>query len=279
MQDIQIRKAFYISDASSPVQNFASQFLLPFFLSAIVVIVITVAAERYGTKAGGIIGTLPSTMVVAFILIAINNGIGVATDAVAVVPAEMGINIVFLLIAALLSRRSLPLAIAAALSVWAMLSSVILFIDLKGIILSLLIYAMLMIPSFLFLEFFKKTRSSRRVKIKYTPSKILIRGLLAGAVVATAVSLANIGAALSGIFSVFPAIFLSTMVIFVMEHGPDFAGAMAKSMIFGTPTIVAYATSIYFLYPSIGIAWGTIASYAISLAVAFLLFKATRKMA
>ena len=261
------------------MQNILFQFVLPFLLSAIVVVIITFAAERYGTKAGGIIGTLPSTMVVAFILIAINNGIDIASNAVAVVPAEMGINIVFLLIAALLSRRSLLLAIATALSVWAMLSSVILFIDLKDIFLSLLIYVLLMVPSFLFLEFFKKTRSGRRVKIKYTPSKILMRGLLAGTVVAIAVSLANIGASLSGIFSVFPAIFLSTMVIFVMEHGPDFAGAMAKSMIFGTPTIVAYATSIYFLYPSIGIAWGTIASYAISLAVAFLLFRSMRKMA
>jgi len=253
--------------------------LLPFFLSATVVIVITVAAERYGTKAGGIIGTLPSTMVVAFILIAINNGIDVASNAVAVVPAEMGINIMFLLMTAMLSRRSLSLAIVVALSVWAMLSSVLLLIELKNILLSLLIYVMFMIPSFLFLEFFKKTKSSKRVEIHYTLSKILVRGALAGTVVAIAVSLASIGAALSGIFSVFPAIFLSTMVIFVMEHGSDFAVAMAKSMTFGTPTIVAYATSIYFLYPFIGVACGTIISYTISLAVAIMLFKAMGKMA
>jgi len=256
------------------VQNLLFQFVLPFLLSAIVVVII----ERYGTKAGGIIGTLPSTMVVAFVLIALNNGVDFASNSVAIVPAEMGINILFLFVFVLLSRHSMYVAVTASLVLWAVASAAIFSLNVDNIFLSVAIYSFLMIPSILFLEFFKRMPSSSRVAIRYTPLKILLRGLLAGTVVAIAVSLANVSAALSGISSVFPAIFLSTMVIFVMEHGPDFAGAMAKSMIFGTPTIIGYAASIHFLYPILGILWGTVAAYAISLVIAISLFKAMNRM-
>ena len=37
--------------------------IIPFLLSAFIVIIVTIIAERYGTKKGGIIGTLPSTIV------------------------------------------------------------------------------------------------------------------------------------------------------------------------------------------------------------------------
>lgn len=260
------------------MHNLLFQFLLPFFLSAVVVIIITVAAERYGTKTGGIIGTLPSTMVVAFAIIAINNGVNFASNAVAIVPAEMGINILFLFTFVLLSRHSIYVAVTISLALWSVSSALLLSLNVDNIFLSVAIYASLMIPLLLFLEFFKKVPSSERVTIRYTPSKILLRGLLAGMVVAIAVSLANVSAALSGIFSVFPAIFLSTMVIFVIEHGPDFAGAMSKSMIFGTPTIIGYAASVYFLYPVLGVLQGTFAAYAISLIIAVSLFKAMNTM-
>ena len=42
------------------------QIILPFILSAMIVIIIMFIAERYGTKIGGILGTLPSTIVIAF---------------------------------------------------------------------------------------------------------------------------------------------------------------------------------------------------------------------
>jgi uncharacterized membrane protein (GlpM family) len=260
------------------VHNLLFQFVVPFLLSAIVVVIITFAAERYGTKTGGIIGTLPSTMLVAVATIAINKGVNFASNAVAIMPAEMGINIIFLLILVLLSRHSMYIAVVLSLALWSVASAVLFSLNVDNIILSMAIYASLMIPSLLFLEFFKKVPSSSRVTIRYTPSKILLRGLLAGTVVAIAVSLADVSAALSGIFSVFPAVFLSTMIIFIMEHGPDFAGAIAKSMIFGTPTIIGYATSVHFIYPVLGVLWGTVVAYILSLIIAVSLFKAVNTM-
>lgn len=251
--------------------NWLTQFANPFLLSALVVIIITVMAERFGTKIGGIIGTLPTNMAVAFLFIAYNNGTDFASRAVAVVPAEMGVNILFLLIFALAAYRSLFCALLVSLASWTGMSAVLVWLDLHNILLSLILYGSMMLPAFLFLEVKKKVASEARVRVHYTPQKILLRGVFAGAVIALAVLLANVGAAISGIFSVFPAIFLSTMTIFVLEHGARFAGAMAKSMILGSLTVVGYATAIHYLYPPYGMVGGTLASYGLAAGIVLLI--------
>ncbi|MDD3492869.1 MAG: hypothetical protein PHU95_02920 [Candidatus Thermoplasmatota archaeon] len=258
--------------------NWLTQFAIPFLLSALVVIVITIAAERFGTKIGGIIGTLPTNMAVAFFFIAYNNGTDFASRAVAVVPAEMGVNILFLLIFSLTAFRSLPYALVVSLASWAGMSAVLVWLDPQSVLPSLALYGGMMLPAFLFLEVKKKVVSGTRVRVHYTPQKILLRGLFAGSVIALAVVLANVGAAISGIFSVFPAIFLSTMTIFVLEHGARFAGAMAKSMILGSLTVVGYATAIHYLYPSHGLVWGTLASYALAAGVVLVVSRVFRRM-
>ena len=124
----------------------------------------------------------------------------------------------------------------------------------------------------------KKVASGMGMAMHYTWQKILLRGLFAGSIIGLAVLLANVGAALSGIFSVFPAIFLSTMTIFVVEHGPIFAGAMAKSMMFGSLTTVSYATAIFYLYPPYGIVWGMLLAYVIAFGVLLMVSQIFRRM-
>ena len=255
------------------MHNLVFQVVIPFILSATIVTLITIIAERYGTKVGGIIGTLPSTIVIAFVFIALNKDVYFASRSVVVVPAEMGINVVFLFLLSLLSYRSTYLAIVISLTVWVLLSSLLFILDVQNIFISLAMYIIALVFTFIVLERVKEIPSTYSIDVHYTPTKIIFRGLLAGTIIAIAVSLSNIGAAISGIFSVFPVIFLSTMLISIREHGPDFAGGIAKSMIFGTPSILAYVTAIYFLYPACGIFFGTIYAFCISVITAAALLK------
>ncbi len=247
------------------------QILPSFILSASVVIVITLIAENYGTKLGGILGTLPSTIVIAFVFIGLNRGPSFASRSAAVVPAEMGINILFLFVFAVLAFRKLWLTLVGSLSLWAVCSSILYFSDLHNIYISLFVYGSLLLLSFFILEKKVEVRSVGKVDIDYTPKKIVFRGLLAGTVITISVFLSNYSSVLSGIFSVFPAIFLSTMLIFITEHGPRFAGGSAKSMIFGTPSVVSYSVGIYFLYPRFDLILGTLGAYALSLGIVSIL--------
>jgi len=254
------------------------EFLIPFLLSALVVILISIIAERYGTKTGGIIGTLPSTIIIAFLFIAFNKGVTHASESVAVVPAEMGVNLLFLLIFTLYASRSTATALSISLTAWALLSLSLFLLNMNNIFISLGLFILAFCVALFILERVKKIPSMGSTHVRYTPMKILLRGFLAGVVIAFAVLLSNVGAVLSGIFSTFPVIFLSTMMITVREHGPKFAGGMAKSMIFGSPSVVSYAIVIYFLYPLYGIITGTIVALILSFFITILLCRISRKI-
>jgi hypothetical protein len=254
------------------------QIAIPFFLSALVVILITVIAERYGTKVGGILGTLPSTIIIAFIFIAINENEQFASQAASVVPAELGINIIFLFVFSLLVHRSTMLAFIASFSIWSFLSFPLVYFNMDYITLSILIYLFSLIICFFILEKRKAIPSIGTMYIHYTHRKILLRGVLAGIIIAIAVLLSNVGSIISGVFSVFPAILSSTMLISVREHGPDFAAGMAKSMILGLSSVASYAVSIHFFYPMLGVFAGTILAYLIAFCITMFIFILRKKI-
>ncbi len=231
-----------------------------FLVSAMVIIGITILAEILGTKLGGIIGTLPHIIVVAYVFIALNRGVLFAAEAVEFVPAEMGINILFLLIFAVTARRFGWRSVAISLTVWVILSAALLNVKFDGIIVPFIIYLTAFIFSMIYLEVVKGVRSHAKMKMKYSITKIGGRGLLAGTVIAVAVFFSNIDSALSGVFSVFSALFLSTMLISLKDHGPDFLEGLSKSMIFGTPSVLSFAFGVFFFYPPYGILWGTLLS-------------------
>jgi uncharacterized membrane protein (GlpM family) len=254
------------------------QIVLPFVLSALIVILITTIAEKYGTKVGGIIGTLPTTIIIAYVFIALNQGIVFASDSVAVVPAEMGVNLVFICAFAVLAYRSTVIALFGSFFVWIILSGILLFLNMHYIYLSIIIFTVSMISTFIVLEKKFKIKSQGKRIIHYTPLKILLRGILTGTIITISVLLSNIGEVLSGIFTVFPAILSSTMIITVKEHGPDFSAGIAKSMIFGSPSVMSYTVSIHFLYPIYGIFLGSIFSLIVSVIVTLIILKLRKKI-
>ena len=258
--------------------NLTLQIILPFVLSALVVIIIMFIAEKYGTKMGGILGTLPSTIIVAYIFIALNKGVFFASDSVAVVPAEIGINLIFLFIFAILVKKSIYFAFLASFTAWVGLSFVLWAMDLKNIYISLSIFFTLMFFTAFTLEKIIKIKSFDQKIVHYTFKKIALRGVLAGTVIAITVLLSNVGEVISGIISVFPAIITSTMYISYYEHGADFASALAKTMIIGSLSVVSYAVSIHFFYPVYGIFFGSIAGFFISVIITLMILRFRKKL-
>jgi len=261
-----------------PMDAFLFQTVLPFLFSALIVILITIGAEKLGTKAGGILGTMPSTIIIAFYFIAHNKGVQFASEAVAVVPAELAINLLFLFVFALLVHRSGTLALISSFIVWIGLSSIVYIIHLNNIYISLFTYIITLFITFIILEYKQQIHSSEKVHVHYTPKKILLRGILAGVIISISVLLSNINAVLSGIFSVFPAILTSTMIIQYREHGAAFASGMAKSMVFGISSVACYATCIHFFYPLYGVLTGSLLAFIISFLLTMVLYQLRSKI-
>ena len=150
------------------------QLFLPFILSAIIVVVIMFIAEKYGTKIGGILGTLPSTIVIALIFLAINQDINFSSEAAAVIPAELGINVLFLVIFAILIYRSIIIAFLTSLSIWAILSFLILYLNLNNIYISITIYIISLISALIILKNKKKIKSIKNVDFHFNKKKLLL---------------------------------------------------------------------------------------------------------
>jgi uncharacterized membrane protein (GlpM family) len=260
------------------MQEFMLQTVFPFLLSATIVILITVIAEKFGTKIGGIIGGMPTTIIVAYVFIAINRGLEFASDSIAVVPAEMGINLVFVFLLAIIAFKSKILALIISFICWAIMSAILFYSGIDNILISVVIYFCGLSSTFYLLEKKIKIKSVSRIKVHYTPFKIALRGVLAGTVISISVILSNFNPTLSGIFTVFPAILSSTMIISLKEHGPVFSSGIAKSMIFGSLSVMSYAVSIYFFYEIYGIIIGNIVAFCISLLVTLTILKLRKKI-
>jgi len=249
------------------VNSILFQIVIPFILSALIVVVVTIIAERYGTKVGGILGTLPHLIIIAFVFIALSKGEDFASRAALVVPAEIGINILFLFTFAHYCHHSMTRALATSLTLWALLSGLLVWSEIPSMPLSVLIFLTCWGLAYHVTERVKRVGSVGKVKVHYTPMKVIGRGVLAGVVIAFSVVMSNVGSAVSGIFSVFPAMFLSTMVISLREHGPDFVRGLSKAMVFGTPSVMSFGVGVHYLYPELGIVYGTIGSALISIGI------------
>ena len=187
-------------------------------------------------------------------------------------------NVIFLLLFALLVYHSIYFAFFGSLTIWTILSLLLFIFNLENIFVSISIYIITIIVTIIVLERVKKIPSSGNVTVHYNLSKIALRGILAGTVISIAVILSNVGAIISGIFSVFPAILSSTMLISYREHGPKFAAGMAKSMTVGISSVAVYSTTIHFLFPFYNIYIGTLVAYIISIVVTLIIFKLRSKI-
>ena len=82
------------------------------------------------------------------------------------------------------------------------------------------------------LEHITKIKSVARQDQKFRISLIFYRALFAGTVVGSTVIISRFaGHFWTGIFSTFPAVMLTSMVILTRAQGPDFARADRKSVV------------------------------------------------
>jgi hypothetical protein len=125
------------------------------------------------------------------------------------------------------------------------------------------------------LEYVLRIRSQPGIALPHTVRDIVWRALFSGAVITFAVFVGSIGGAVFGaVFSSFPAVFLSTLVIAHHRLGYAFAQSLTKPlMVSGLLNCVVYALAAGYLYPVTGVWIGTLLAVLItvfSLAVTFM---------
>ncbi len=248
------------------IDPFWLKIALSFLVGGVVVAGCTFAAERLGTNIGGIIGGLPSTIVVTLLFIGLAGSPTVAAEATSIVPLIVGFNGAFLICFAVLARRGLFLSLIGALSLWFILSLAALQLHLTNFIFTSSVFLALLLFGYYILHNRLQVPVYKRKRIALGRRQLLIRALFSGWIIATAVYLSEVvGPAIGGVLAVFPAVFISTLLIAHRSQGPDFARALTKPLLIsGMVNVVAYAIAVRYFYPRWGLAVGTIGAFLVA---------------
>jgi hypothetical protein len=247
--------------------SFLVNLILSFLTGSIFVTLSTILGERFGSRIGGLIGGLPSTVVVAFFFIGLSQSPEAAFQATSVFPLIYAFTGLFLLFYALLAKKGFFISLVISLCLWFGLSFIVILIRWKSFLLAFLLYILIACAAFFIFQFRLKLPLTGKLKLKYTPKQIIGRALFSGSMIAFAVLSSKLGGPVyGGIFSAFPAVFISILIISFRSHGIDLSRAMTKPLfITGMISVVLYATAIRYFYLSLGLVWGTVCAYLISL--------------
>ncbi len=244
--------------------------LVPGLLAGVVAIGATVAIERLGGRTGGLLATLPTTIVPASLGIwSASTDTEAFAAAMCSVPSGMLLDVGFLWLWRVVPPRLPPwlglhqrLAAMTTLAIGAWLAGAVLVVtgqaSLRGA--GLLAVAGISLTAVIpaagaaaCLRNPPAPRGDRAVGL----GVLLLRGGFAATAITAAVWLAAIGGPLAaGVASVFPAIFLTTMVSLWLAQGEAVQAGAVGPMMLGAGSVAAYAVLCAWTFPSLGPAVG-----------------------
>ena len=240
--------------------------------AGLVAILVTVAIEKFGGFIGGLLGTVPSTIIPAAAGVYALEGDESLTASMSVVPIGMLINGVFLGVWIILpkyiasDRLKLPITVVSSLLTWAILAllSLIIAREVTGGTISEMTLGMigLVLLAILAIMFNLSNRAAPKGLNKVPIIILSIRGIAAGLAIAACLVLAEIGLPfVAGLASAFPAIFLTSMVALWLSQGPQVPQGAAAPMMLGGASVSVYALLAMWSLPSFGIFIGSIIAW------------------
>jgi len=249
-------------------------------IAGIVAIGATVAIERLGGRLGGILATLPTTIIPASIGIwSQSQDVAFFQAAMFAVPSGMLLNAGFLWLWRVIPPRLPPGSMSVrllqmtclALTVWGV--GAVLCVAAQGSLAHLNALRAVAVGITLFMAaigwFATRTmgpapKGHRRVG----PWVLACRGLFAAAAIGCAVWLAAVaGPVAAGMASVFPAIFLTTMVAVWWTQGEAVQGGAVAPMMLGATSVPAYAIAAAYWIPELGVVAGATLSWLFAVIV------------
>tara|TARA_B100001250_G_scaffold109907_1_gene92834 strand:+ start:20588 stop:21415 length:828 start_codon:yes stop_codon:yes gene_type:complete len=243
-----------------------------------VAIAVTLLIEKYGGVIGGILGTIPTTIVPAAAGIALASNNSDLNTSLAIVPAGMLINGLFLVNWRILPTyfnntekiyTTLIIITLISLSLWSLYGLIILKIIQISYDSSLSSFQIGLIGQ-IFLTILGVIMSWRigstpRGKNKVNKYVLLSRGIMAAIAIGVAVWISGLGyPLLAGLASVFPAIFLTSMVSLWISQGPSVPMGAAGPMILGGASVGVYAIIAMWSLPNFGIFLGSMIAWLLA---------------
>ena len=178
-----------------------------------------------------------------------------------------------------MSRINFYLSLITSLVIWFIISFIIILLGFNNFIYSIILYIPLILFSYYILEKRLIIKSQEKIKVNYNFFQIILRGIIGGLTISIAVLLAKTGGPLiGGVFASFPALTIALILILYFNHGLAFSAALLKNFIIsGTLNVLIFIISIRYTYLYLGLFYGTLISFIISLICSYATYKLINK--
>lgn len=250
---------------------YALKLVLSFVIGGIWIALTTAAAERFGSRLGGVLGGLPSTVVVALGSIGWAQGVDAARAATDALPVAFAINCAFMVTYAALVPRGQTLGMGVAAIVWTGLQAVLALLGAPRYAIALAIWVVALTAAYVILDRVLNVRTDVHARVRPTARQIALRAVLSGLVIAGAVGLSRLGGPVFGaIMASFPAVYTATLIITARSAGTAFSRALVLPlMVSGVFNCVVFATMFRLSVLGIGLLPAMAAAYLVSIGSAF----------
>lgn len=241
-------------------------------LAGVVATAVTVAIEKWGGLIGGLLGTVPSTIVPAAVGMYLAGGEAALVGSMSVVPLGMLLNALFLaawlVLPGWFSSSSKPLVwtTMGALMFWTVLGACVLW-TVEHVLSDRMTEQTLALAGFLLMfvivvAFNARPQPAPKGTKAVSAPVLLARGVMAALAIGVAVWLAGLGQPLlAGLASVFPAIFLTSMVALWLAQGPTVPRGAAGPMMMGGTSVAVYANIAMWSLPAHGVIVGSMLAW------------------
>ncbi len=232
---------------------------------------VSVIAEKSSPKLAALLGGLPSTILIALFFVGLDEGPHFAAKAVIVTPVILIVDAFYMLLFAVVAKKGYFRSLVFSSLCWAALAALLVVFKLHSYLLSVGIWAVGLIILINTVDRILPTRAAKLSNVEFTYWQLVARSLFSGSVIAFTVLISRYsGPIVSGIFTAFPAVYISTFTILYFARGLNFSQAVLKPLtISGSINVIVYGLAVYVFYPRIGIYWGTLAAFATSLISSF----------
>ena len=213
--------------------NDGVRLLLGFAAGGLAVAATTLLAERHGSRLGGYIGGLPSTLAVALLFVALTGGRDAAIRASGIAPLSFGINGLYVLLFVALTPLGFYWSMGLALAAWAAAQSAIIIHGAPPLTFSLAAWGICFGLCWLGFSRWFRVPPQPSTGLSTGAGILLLRATVSGALVAAAAA-ASLwwGAVAGGVLASLPVVFICSLFIAYRRLGLAFARALAGSLVF-----------------------------------------------
>ncbi len=257
---------------------FAIQLITSFVIGGVFIALLSLLAERASEKVAGLIISLPATIALGFFFIGWTLSPQAVADIAPMIPLMEGVvmmfTVAYLYLSKVFSKKlpSITLSVAGSLIVWFVLAVPLAIFEFSNLFLSLAGYVILAALAY-YLITMRPNKKSFHKPLKYTLVQKIWRAVFAGSIITLAVFLSKVsGPFWGGLFTAFPAVFISSLTIVHWHYDSAFLFKVWKNSPLGSLIFTIYPLVSIYTFPAFGIWGGTLTSYLVCL-VAFIVLR------